>query len=85
MDSQYNLKVKLAGFHGLHVVCRESHRGVKDSKISGLRQMSSVYCNKEVGSRFGGDDRELHLGHVRPSEGIHQASRYMSLELGGGV
>lgn len=24
---------------------------------------------------------ELHLGHVRPSEGIHRASRYLSLEL----
>lgn len=66
----------------------ESQREIKnDSNISGLRQMSYVYCNKEDcrTSRFGGDDIEAHLGRLMPSEGIHQASRCLSLELWGGV
>lgn len=82
--SQCNLKAKLAGFP--RIACSmscESHRGVKDSEASGLRRVRSVYCNKEdcSTSRVGGHDMELLLGHVRPSEDIYQASRYLSLEL----
>ena len=94
MDSPYNLKAKPAGFPWIarRVSC-ERQSGVSNdtiwrmSEVSGLRQMSSVYCNKEGcrTSRSGGDDKELHLGHVKPSEGIHQAPGYLSLELWGGV
>lgn len=73
--------------HAHHVSCESQSRVRNDSKVFGLRQMSPVYCNKEGcgTSRFRGDDKELHLGYAKPSEDIHQAPRYLSLELWGGV
>lgn len=89
LGSPYSLKAKPSGFSWIacRVSCESQSRVGNDSMASGLRQMSPTYYNKESCRTriFGGDDRELHLGHVQLSEDIHQTPGYLSLELWGGV